>query len=552
MKNRYMKAEDDILQLKHKFITLKGITDKLNRQLNFLRNGYDNIKEEMETDRKETKELIDNKNNELKNNIKEEMEKNIEKINNNVDKKTRELLDLLMEGNTIDSKDNNSEKAFDMNSFKADKGLIKLLNKKVTELNAKFETMEEDINNQKKINITKNKEFDDLKQCIVKLYDNIKAKIGKDDLKELYEYYLDHVNEIKFMKSKMEDLSEMQEKMRNDSPNFIKRLETLTHEINQLIDNDKQKFIGKGEKPVDLSDYINEKKLKDILSPITEEIEKLISEIENIDKALKDISEQIPFLEKKEHVDHIQEELNEKMNLLSNRCLKKFVDKIEFNKIIKDIQIKLLEGNNYKKEDADNWLLAKQPLKCFNCATCEANIANLNPPNEYLPWNKYPHGEKQYRIGQGFSKLLQKLNSERNKLFENSLENDASKFLLNSLNNINENIKISNKMNNKDDKNNVMSNRKYKLPRVIENYRKKQKSSDYIPLSDDEKESKENLRENYKDDKSPQIVKIIKVKNENEQTQNEQISANDNSSNKAEKSNRNKISRVQSVPNYNK
>ena len=35
MKNRYMKAEDDILQLKHKFITLKGITDKLNRQLNF-------------------------------------------------------------------------------------------------------------------------------------------------------------------------------------------------------------------------------------------------------------------------------------------------------------------------------------------------------------------------------------------------------------------------------------------------------------------------------------------------------------------------------------
>ena len=279
MKNRYMKAEDDILQLKHKFVTLKGITDKLNRQLNFLRNGYDNIKEEMETDRKETKELIDNKNNELKNNIKEEMEKNIEKINNNVDKKTRELLDLLMEGNTIDSKDNNSEKAFDMNSFKADKGLIKLLNKKVTELNAKFETMEEDINNQKKINITKNKEFDDLKQCIVKLYDNIKAKIGKDDLKELYEYYLDHVNEIKFMKSKMEDLSEMQEKMRNDSPNFIKRLETLTHEINQLIDNDKQKFIGKGEKPVDLSDYINEKKLKDILSPITKEIEKLISEI---------------------------------------------------------------------------------------------------------------------------------------------------------------------------------------------------------------------------------------------------------------------------------
>ena len=68
---------------------------------------------------------------------------------------------------------------------------------------------------------------------------------------------------------------------------------------------------------------------------------------------------------------------------------------------------------NQKKNDSDSWLLAKRPLKCFNCASCEDNIKNENYNTaDYLPWKKYPRGEKIHRMGQGFSHMLQMMTSE--------------------------------------------------------------------------------------------------------------------------------------------
>ena len=560
--DRYMKAADEYFKLKQNYLTLKGITDNLTRQISLLKNDNDDIKENINIFKKEIKELIDDKNNGLKNDIKDEMDKNLENMQNNIDKKMRELLDILMEGNNnndINTDINNENKTdtnneIDYNKFKADKALLKVLNKKVTELNEKIEEIDEELKNQKKKNSVKSKELEDVKQCIVELYDNINSKIGKDDLKELYEFYLEHVNEIKFMKSKIEEIHEMQEKIRNETPNFIKRLESLTHDITELQENDKKKINISNEKKIDLSNYINETKLKNVLSPIIEDIDNLKNKSNYLNKTLNDITDQIKIFDKKEHVDHIEADLNEKINTLNNRYIKKFVEKIEFNKIIKniDIQIKLLQGNmTQKKEDADTWLLAKQPIKCFNCATCEANIANSNPPNEYLAWNKYPQGEKQYRIGQGFSKLLKKIrNSEdidkKNKFLENSFDYDGSnKLMVNSFNtNMNDN-----KANNKEEKLLSINNKKYKLPKVVENYRKKQKASETIPISDDEKENEKTFVENENKKNSPTILKITKIKSENEQFRNSETITNNNSRNKIKKISI-KVTRNQSVPNF--
>ena len=566
--NRYMKAAGDNINLKNQYLTVKGITDKLSHQITLLRKDFDDMKDSIEGLKKENNELIENKNNELKNDIKEQMDKNIEYINDNIDKKTRELLNLLMDENNsnTNNKDTNKDNSIDISMYKADKALTKVLNKRVTELNEKIEKIEEEIKNQKKRNIAKNKELDDVKQCIVELYDNINSKIGKDDLKELYGFYLEHVNEIKFIRVKLGEVTEMQEKMRNDTPNFIKRLESLTHDISELQESDKKKVVGTRERQVDLSNYITEKKLKNILSPMTEELEKIMSETEYNSKNLSEIMDQINSFDKKSHVDHIEADLNEKINMMNNRYGKKFIEKIEFNKIIKniDIQIKLLQGNilNTKKEEADNWLLAKQSIKCFNCATCEANIANSSPPNEYLPWNKYPQGEKQYRIGQGFSKLLKKLKGniednnkiekiDKNKILDSSIDNDRSnKFLVNSMNSINDFIKINYRMASKEEKGIAINLKKYKLPRVIESFRRKQKSVDMIPMTDDEKENEEAIIEKEIEVNSPKILKITKVKNDNEIFQNDSPLTNKNSRNKKGKNSGNKIDRIQSVPLY--
>ena len=567
---RYMNAAGENFKLKQQYLALKGVTDNLVRQFDLLRKDYDDMKENIDIYKKEINELINNKNNELKNDFLEKMDKNLEDVNNNIDKKTRELLDLVLEQNNevnneinkeINDDINNGAK-FDINKFKADKALIKLLNKKVTELNEKIEEIEEELKNQKKKNNAKYKEIDDIKQCIVELYENVKNKIEKDDIKELYEYYLEHVNEIKLLKLKVGEVSELEEKIRNDITHIIKRLELLYNEITELKENDKKNKNKTIEKQVDLSSYINEKKLKNVLSPIGEEIEKLISENENLKKILNDISDQIKSFEKKEHVDHIEADLNDKINLLNNRYSKKFLEKIEFNKIIKniDIQLKLLQGNmNTKKEEADSWILAKQPIKCFNCATCEANIANSIPQNEYLPWNKYPIGEKQYRIGQGFSKLLKKVKNgddiskidKKNKFLDNTFENDNNSklFINNSANNINEINIINNKMNNKDDKNLSIKIKRYKLPKLIENFKRKQTSNDDIPISDEEKKMNEEIViENDKQNNSPQILKITKVKNENNLLQNENI--NKMSRNRTGNNSGKILYRKQSFPEY--
>ena len=88
------------------------------------------------------------------------------------------------------------------------------------------------------------------------------------------------------------------------------------------------------------------------------------------------------------------------MNDLANKLTKKYADRVEIGKLFKsfEAQMKLLMDSN-KTRESDNWILAKQPFTCFNCATCEANIKNLSPSSEYLPWNKYPAGERQYNVG---------------------------------------------------------------------------------------------------------------------------------------------------------
>ena len=201
---------------------------------------------------------------------------------------------------------------------------------------------------------------------------------------------------------------------------------------------------------------------------------------------------------------------------------------MEFTKTIKslEVQIKAL-GNEPKKADADSWLLAKRPLKCFNCASCEANIKDDNYNTaDYLPWKKYLRGEKIHRMGQGFSHMLQMMTSEFVKSIEKSefpIEYDMS-----SKNN-NTSYNASNFANDKanmtgfvinskeqtqeDGFQNLKKNNKIKLPKVKQYSKPKiRKFEETLPISDDDFIEKNNEDNNEKASKSnsPKIVKITK------------------------------------------
>jgi hypothetical protein len=232
----------------------------------------------------------------------------------------------------------------------------------------------------------------------------------------------------------------------------------------------------------------------------------------------------VKFLETKERVNKLDDEINEKINDFINKFTKKYMDRIEISKLFKsfEAQIKLLTDNNKVKE-SENWILAKQPLGCFNCATCEATIKNLSPTSDYLPWNKYPAGERQYHIGQGFSKLLQKISNDsafRN--YNNDRKDFSSDFdtnninLYNSMSNMKGNgnfvFKINNRETMRDDfnENIFKTNKNYKLPKVLNNRRKKNSSLDSLPYTDEEYD-KENSK-SYDSSRSPKIMRITKKK----------------------------------------
>ena len=108
-----------------------------------------------------------------------------------------------------------------------------------------------------------------------------------------------------------------------------------------------------------------------------------------------------------------------KLDELRVAFVRKFADKQDTSKSLKyiEILIKQISETNLKKTDkADNWLLAKKPFGGNSCASCEAFIGELTDNREYIPWNKLKDSaEKMYRLGNGFSKMIQMVSLDDNR-----------------------------------------------------------------------------------------------------------------------------------------
>ena len=92
-----------------------------------------------------------------------------------------------------------------------------------------------------------------------------------------------------------------------------------------------------------------------------------------------------------------------------------YPEKIDTQKSFRylETQIKALTESNKNRNEGETWLLAKKPLNGFLCASCESYIKDLNTKNEYVPWNRYPQrDDKTYRMGHGFSRMLQLVNAD--------------------------------------------------------------------------------------------------------------------------------------------
>ena len=516
---RYKKDSLDNLKMKTNMENITPKLDQFHRELERISDINKQQKEDLDSYKKENEEKsLDNINN-----IYNDVNQKLIDLKNEFDNNLKNKL-LLLESQLKNIKTNNNDNnTFDLlklglGNNGLDSETAKALEKKINDLRKKTN----DIENSLKLYMSNTKETDLIKNEIKDIKLLLDKKISKDDLKELYNFHLSDVDDINDIKDRQSISNDELKKTIRDLQNVQQRIESITGNLALLQNNPS----NGNTKIIDFSKYIDNQKLSDTLKPFLKEFEKLYKELDSFKKDMNDIEIQCKNIIKN-NINKLDEDINNKLNELRLFIQKRYLEKFEFNKTIKTIEIQIKSlTNDPKKQDSDNWLLAKRPLKCFNCASCEANIKNDNYNTaEYLPWKKYPRGEKIHRMGQGFSHMLQMMTSEFIKSIEKNefpLETETSGKNINNNSNINSQINdkstiagfvVNNKEQFQDDGFQNLKKSKMKLPKVKQYSKPKIKKYDEnLPISDDEilENNVENNKELVSISTSPQILKITK------------------------------------------
>ena len=254
-----------------------------------------------------------------------------------------------------------------------------------------------------------------IKDEIIKINQELQNRLIQKDISPI-NYKLDEIDtKIVDLKNNNEDFSNKIEELNNENIKNQKLVESLTGKIFRSYRPD-----------LDIKDnYAENNKLfvkKDIYE---EEITKILKKIEKLFEFENENNKYIQTIEEKlenyvtdkdlKNVQHYIMNIIEELKILVN---KKYIEKKEAEKSFKilQLQIKTINENinaNPSLSSGDNWLLAKKPINNYICASCESYIGDLKNKNDYLPWNKLtPKEGKKYRMGQGFSRMLQMVNMD--------------------------------------------------------------------------------------------------------------------------------------------
>ena len=519
-------------EIKNKMSNFTEIIDNMDRNIKYHTEYINKNKDDMNKLKNDFDEYKMNVDELMQNNP--GMKKDIERLKNqgnNIKNKLNEIQEKIKDLKNIggNEESENDEIKADKKNKTIDEDIIQTLEKRIGDLRKKMN----DLDNTLKLKIQ------DLAEIQVETK-NMKSvldkKITRDDLKELYNLRLNDLDEVNDIKDNIQLTFDDIRKLKEAQTNIFQQLENITRNISLLQSIKKNGTVTPS--LINFDKYVEIQKLNEIIKPIQSSIQEINKELASLDRNLSETNSYTKTLVKTDRVNKLEDDLNAKISELKVIFSKKFVDKAELAKNVKqlELQIKTLDFEN-RKSDADTWLMAKQPVGCFNCASCEANIKNVNPSGEYLPWNKYPQQDKIYRMGKGFSHMLQMMTSEFVKSIGNAQkENEVDSFVLDK-NTFNKNDNINNnqgerkqsasvlKINNKEQFNDLKKvniynlysskGKKLQLPRVLKFKKKlKLRNGNGVPVSDDELSRRNDSveKDHFIDQTSPKIMKITKKK----------------------------------------
>ena len=463
---RYKQEMNEVITLKKTMENMQPVIEKYDREINYSKEEIQKIKEDINSLRElineikndESAKINEDEINQKIKDLKKELEKMIKNSQNELDNKILECVKNIK--NIGEGTNQNTS-----NNLYNDE-TINNLEKKINDLRKKTN----DLDNSFKLYM-KNSEIDEIKKNIKDIRFDVDQKITKDSLKELYNLHLSDVDEINDLRDHISNIFD-------DLRKNIRATTTLTNKVESIVGN---MVSSKEVKPsvqkqiIDFTKYVENSKLSEVVKNFNMKIEDLYGEIESLRRDLTDLQIDCKVYEKKERVNRLEEDIYKNINDFKSTLQK---NKNEIYKSIKglEVQMKSLDDEIKLKQDADSWILAKKPLKCFNCASCEAlikNVKNENPSDEYISWNKYPQKNEKNnnRFGRGFSHMLQMMTYD----LINNLDNNTNSS--NNYNNSNKEqyIPISEDFNPSTNKTNNISNdqsNKMNNSQVIDNNNK--------------------------------------------------------------------------------
>ena len=399
--------DDSIYSLKKDFVTVKNINDNTSKLAHMNQENIINISKNMES---------------KINMINTKLEDEIKKLKENCDKNYKEnRYEIIKYNNELNDKINSLMNEINKNTN--NKNVGSLSNEKLN-----------DLRNELKNYV--NKSINDTEKYLKSIINSLNINAIKKEISGLY----DEINQIKMMKKDIElldnKISDIVEKkilelnqrleaqstdvnLCNDTCNkTVKMVEYLSGQMNQAYQPELKEANIVNYKDlkqeIDMTSYMTKDLFKEEKNKLLKKIEKTL-EIEGENYIfIKRLEERLKYFASENDLRNMEQNfinLIQELKILFN---KKFVDRNDLQKNLKLIEIQLkqiIEMGGINNKDAENWLLAKKPMNNYVCASCETYLGELKNKNIFLPWNKIPlREEKKYRMGQGFSKMLQLVN----------------------------------------------------------------------------------------------------------------------------------------------
>jgi chromosome segregation ATPase len=414
--------------LEEKISKVDGNCFKMTKDLQNLKNTQDLNKRQFETIKKQIEDLLSRE--ETLNKV---VEVNNEEINDKLDSKItyleryiKESLEVLNKGinkklNTLDENISIGKEAPKETTVSDEIQNINIEDNKV--IRGLKDTIS-DIN--KKIKSLANQsDIEQIRIDISSLKGGMNNSVRLTDFKELKELEDENRNNIRKLKEDLEDLQNNQ----TESGEFImikKKLEVLTNKIHDMEENDyfSSKKLLNTSKAEEKNRFIDFKIFNEFKSQIVKEFNNINENFINSRKLLDELIDSVRNRTSFKDLKALEDAVMSKMEDLKISSGKKFADRNEVNRTIKylDQQIRNIVQVYIKRiEKGDNWLLAKKPITNNLCASCESYLGDLKDSNSgnniYIPWNKYPvkdPNDKLYRMGHGFSKMLQMIQVDEN------------------------------------------------------------------------------------------------------------------------------------------